>query len=299
MSVCTASAIDDAERRRPTDLLAEDHRVGVVGPSPAVGRVVLEPQQAELTEATEQVVGREVAGRLPVVGVGVDLGVDQVPHGLAEQVVVLGESQHRRISVLGSERLNARSRYPWERWPPRCRRVGGNCRGDHDRDLRTGMDTRLVGDGPRADRRGPRAVAGDRRVGDDHHPGPGRGREPPEPPAGPRSPASRRVRGDRRRRPLRRRHRRARGAVRLRPGRRGVRAPARLDRKVLGLLDRSIGRPGRGAGVPRRRRPTRPRQPRPPAARTVAKGRAGVGATVAQHRAALRAPLRAASTWSP
>ena len=73
MSVCTASAMDTPERGRPSDLLAEDHRVGVVGSPAAVLRVVLEPEQAELAEAAEHLVRREVTRLLPLVGVGVDL----------------------------------------------------------------------------------------------------------------------------------------------------------------------------------------------------------------------------------
>ncbi len=54
----------------------------MVGSLAAVGRVVLEPEDADLGQLREQLVGREDAVGLPLVDVGVDLVLDDVADGL-------------------------------------------------------------------------------------------------------------------------------------------------------------------------------------------------------------------------
>ena len=74
------------------DLLAEHDGEGVVGALAAVGRVVLDAEQAGGAEHREELVGREPPRGLPLVDVGVDLPVHDVADGLAEEVVLLGEA---------------------------------------------------------------------------------------------------------------------------------------------------------------------------------------------------------------
>ena len=74
-------------------LLAEDHRVGVVGPLAPVRGVVLEPECAGAGEGAEDVVERHGLGGLPLVEVGLELALQQASQRLPEELV-LGRELH-------------------------------------------------------------------------------------------------------------------------------------------------------------------------------------------------------------
>src|SRR5947199_202596 len=69
----------DPDRQRdpagvdPAEFFMQDDAVEVVGALPAVGRVVLKPEQTQVAQLGEQLMGRESPGRLPLVGEGLDL----------------------------------------------------------------------------------------------------------------------------------------------------------------------------------------------------------------------------------
>ncbi len=63
----------------------------------AVGLVVFETEQAHGGELREQVVGRERAGRFPLVHVGLDLPLEEVAERLAEQLVLVALDHRRTI----------------------------------------------------------------------------------------------------------------------------------------------------------------------------------------------------------
>ena len=94
----------------------------MVGAAAAVDRVVLQAEQSQLAEASEQVVRRELPGGLPRIGVRVDLLGNQVADGLAEQVVFLGELQHGWLPAF----VDGRKLHPAPRRQHRGERLGGN-----------------------------------------------------------------------------------------------------------------------------------------------------------------------------
>ncbi len=77
--------------RAPAELLAVDRGVQVVGALTAEARVVLDAEHPERAELGEQLVGREHPRFLPCFGVRVDLLLDEVPHRLAEHLVLVAE----------------------------------------------------------------------------------------------------------------------------------------------------------------------------------------------------------------
>ena len=87
----------DAAAADPPHLLAGDQGEGVVGAHAAVGLVVLEPEQADGRQLGEELVGGERAGRLPLVDVGLDLPLEEVPERLAEELVLVALDHRRTI----------------------------------------------------------------------------------------------------------------------------------------------------------------------------------------------------------
>ena len=71
--------------------------IGVVRAHAAVGLVVLQPEQAHRGQLGEEVVGREGAGGLPFVHVGLDLPLEEVPQCLAEELVFVALDHRRTI----------------------------------------------------------------------------------------------------------------------------------------------------------------------------------------------------------
>ena len=69
----------------------------MVGAHAAVGLVVLEPEEPDGGQLGEELVGGEGAGRLPLVDVGLDLPLEEVPQRLAEQLVLVGLDHRRTI----------------------------------------------------------------------------------------------------------------------------------------------------------------------------------------------------------
>ncbi len=90
----------------PAELLGEDDRVRVVGATAAELLLVLKAERPDRAQLREELVRREDLGVLPLVGVGVDLLLDELADARAE-LVVLGGEQHQ--APLGSIRPRARA----------------------------------------------------------------------------------------------------------------------------------------------------------------------------------------------
>ena len=69
----------------------------MIGPHAAVGRLVLQAEQAHGTQFGEELVGRERARRLPGVHMRLDLPLEEVPQRLAKDLVLVGFDHRRRL----------------------------------------------------------------------------------------------------------------------------------------------------------------------------------------------------------
>ena len=67
----------------------------MVGSHAAVGLVVLQPEQPDRGQFREELVGGEGPGRLPIVHVGLDLPLEEIPERLAKQLMLV-RLDHRR-----------------------------------------------------------------------------------------------------------------------------------------------------------------------------------------------------------
>ena len=70
----------------------------MVGPHAAVGLVVLEAEQPHGRQLGEELVRREGPGRLPVVDVGLDLPLEEVPERLTEELVLVALDHRKTIA---------------------------------------------------------------------------------------------------------------------------------------------------------------------------------------------------------
>src|SRR6185312_1562545 len=76
-------------------------RVGVVEPLAAELLRLVQPQEAEIAELLEQLMGREDVGLLPLVDVRIDLGRDESLQAAADFVVIGGEEHLAFLSFRG------------------------------------------------------------------------------------------------------------------------------------------------------------------------------------------------------
>ena len=92
---CTAMAIGTPPHVGPAELLAEDERVRVVGALPPYSGSYSSPSSPSAPSFGNSSWAGKIPSRLPLVGVRVDLVLDDLPHDVAELLVLRGEPHPR------------------------------------------------------------------------------------------------------------------------------------------------------------------------------------------------------------